>query len=74
MSNKLNETFQKHLGLLNKKINEVTTESNEPDDLIPDGLMGAVVNHVDPENGIVYIRLDGKTKDGRVTMFEARLT
>ena len=72
--NLTNETFQKHLGLLNKKlqlnedISEVTNEGSEPD-----GLMGAVVSSVKSENGIVYIRLDAKTKDGLATMFDAKL-
>ena len=40
----------------------------------PDGLMGAVVSSVKSKNGIVDIRLDGKTKDGLATMFDAKLT
>jgi len=32
------------------------------------------VGWVKSENGIVNIRLDGKTKDGLATMFDAKLT
>lgn len=63
MSNKLNETFKKHLGLLNKKINEVTNEGNESSalkQLVPISLKGAVVIDVIPSSdGKVHLRLKG---------------
>ena len=57
--NVTNETFQKHLGLLNKKlqlnedISEVTTEGSEPA-----GLRGAEVIHViTSSDGKVHLRI-----------------
>jgi len=53
MSDKLNETFQKHLGLFHKKINEVTTEGTEPA-----GLRGAeVIDVMTSSDGKVHLRL-----------------
>ena len=62
------EALANQLGLPQLALSEVTNEGNEPD-----GLMGAVVGWVKSENGIVYISLDGKTKDGLATMFDAKL-
>ena len=62
------ESLANQLGLPQLALSEVTNEGNEPD-----GLMGAVVSSVKSENGIVYIRLDAKTKDGLATMFDAKL-
>jgi hypothetical protein len=63
MSNKLNETFKKHLGLLNKKINEVTTEGNESSglkQLVPITLKGAtVIDVMTSSDGKVHLRLKG---------------
>jgi len=62
MSNKLNETFKKHLGLLNKKINEVTNEGNESSglkQLVPITLKGATVIDVIQRDGKVHLRLKG---------------
>ena len=62
------EALANQLGLPQLALSEVANEGNEPD-----GLMGAVVSSVKSENGIVYIRLDAKTKDGLATMFDAKL-
>ena len=62
------ESLANQLGLPQLALSEVTNEGSEPD-----GLMGAVVSSVKSENGIVYIRLDAKTKDGLATMFDAKL-
>ena len=62
------ESLANQLGLPQLALSEVTNEGNEPD-----GLMGAVVSSVKSKNGIVNIRLDGKTKDGLATMFDAKL-
>ena len=62
------ESLANQLGLPQLALSEVTNEGNEPD-----GLMGAVVSSVKSKNGIVYIRLDAKTKDGLATMFDAKL-
>ena len=62
------EALANQLGLPQLALSEVTNEGSEPD-----GLMGAVVSSVKSENGIVYIRLDAKTKDGLATMFDAKL-
>ena len=65
------EALANQLGLPQLALSEVTNEGSEGSE--PDGLMGAVVSSVKSENGIVYIRLDAKTKDGLATMFDAKL-
>ena len=65
------ESLANQLGLPQLALSEVTNEGSEGSE--PDGLMGAVVSSVKSENGIVYIRLDAKTKDGLATMFDAKL-
>ena len=65
------ESLANQLGLPQLALSEVTTDGSEGSE--PDGLMGAVVGWVKSENGIVNIRLDGKTKDGLATMFDAKL-
>ena len=65
------EALANQLGLPQLALSEVTTDGSEGSE--PDGLMGAVVGWVKSENGIVNIRLDGKTKDGLATMFDAKL-
>ena len=65
------EALANQLGLPQLALSEVTNEGSEGSE--PDGLMGAVVSSVKSENGIVYIRLDGKTKDGLATIFDAKL-
>ena len=62
------DALANQLGLPQLALSEVTNEGSEPD-----GLMGAVVGWVKSENGIVNIRLDGETKDGLATMFDAKL-
>ena len=65
------ESLANQLGLPQLALSEVTTDGSEGSE--PDGLMGAVVSSVKSKNGIVNIRLDGKTKDGLATMFDAKL-
>ena len=65
------EALANQLGLPQLALSEVTTDGSEGSE--PDGLMGAVVGWVKSENGIVNIRLDGETKDGLATMFDAIL-
>ena len=65
------ESLANQLGLPQLALSEVTTDGSEGSE--PDGLMGAVVSSVKSKNGIVYIRLDAKTKDGLATMFDAKL-
>ena len=65
------EALANQLGLPQLALSEVTTDGSEGSE--PDGLMGAVVSSVKSKNGIVYIRLDAKTKDGLATMFDAKL-
>ena len=65
------EALANQLGLPQLALSEVTTDGSEGSE--PDGLMGAVVGWVKSENGIVNIRLDGETKDGLATMFDAKL-
>ncbi len=63
------EALANQLGLPQLALSEVTTEGSEPD-----GLMGAVVSKVITDSeGKVSINLDGKTKDGRPTIFNAVL-
>jgi len=63
------EALANQLGLPQLALSEVTTEGSEPD-----GLMGAVVSKVMTDiKGKVSINLDGKTKDGRPTIFNAVL-
>jgi hypothetical protein len=63
------ESLANQLGLPQLALSEVTTEGSEPD-----GLMGAVVSKVMTDsNGKVSINLDGKTKDGLATIFNAVL-
>jgi len=63
------EALANQLGLPQLALSEVTTEGSEPD-----GLMGAVVSKVMTDSeGKVSINLDGKTKDGRPTIFNAVL-
>jgi hypothetical protein len=64
------ESLANQLGLPQLALSEVTTEGSEPD-----GLMGAVVSKVmtDIKGKKVSITLDGKTKKGRATIFNAVL-
>ena len=63
------EALANQLGLPQLALSEVTTEGSEPD-----GLMGAVVSKVMTDSkGKVSINLDGKTKDGLATIFNAVL-
>jgi hypothetical protein len=63
LTRSVDETFKKHLGLLNKKINEVTNEGSESsglNQLVPISLKGAVVIDVIPSSdGKVHLRLKG---------------
>lgn len=63
------ESLANQLGLPQLALSEVTNEGSEPD-----GLMGAVVSKVMTDSkGKVSINLDGKTKDGLATIFNAVL-
>ncbi len=63
------EALANQLGLPQLALSEVTTKGSEPD-----GLMGAVVSKVMTDSkGKVSINLDGKTKDGLATIFNAVL-
>ena len=53
LTRSVDETFQKHLGFLNKKINEVTTEGTDPS-----GLRGAeVIDVMTSSDGKVHLRI-----------------